>query len=252
MPLVVGGLAMLLILTGILLVGGRRVLVPTGTPTPSGAPSGTDNCFARSGGGGGATQPNPKPGPEYPRTEGQVGRQSPMVVSGSGKAELHYTRTEEVPTVLEFDCPECRGPLQVYNYGGHAMVVSGSDVTGVPVHTIWLLDTEQQKTLGTRNQLLVNADGRWTMTLRSSRDLARSTAPISGQDSQVLAAGSSRARFSLDPLNSTDKLIIEGFDYSGKLLTSACIGRRESREISLGGAQLILVNARGEWKVEPL
>lgn len=248
--LAVGGVLALLVMVGVRLSPGAEPLpaAPSPMQTPRDTP---DACMLRdSGGAGGGYEPDPVPGPNFPRQDHQLATGSPVVVRGSGNAEVGYERLSEFATVVTFACETCSGPLQVFNTGAALPIIDG-EAGGEPIDVEWLIDTVHELTDGPHNSLLVDADGDWTLTLRSWHDLPVRTGAVSGQGSQVVRVDSGDVRVSFAPLNSRDTLNVYAYRFSDRSFTaSTCIGRFESRTIDLNGGEVLLVWARGEWTLD--
>lgn len=214
---------------------------------------GADACEVRdSGGGGGPVEPDPTPGPDFPRQDFVLDTGRPISVRGTGNAEIAYQRIGEFATVVGFDCADCNGDLTVFNTGAALPIVSGETV-GERVEVQWLIDTIHEQADGPRNSLLIRAQGRWSLTLRSWFDLPIRTGKIQGTGSAVVRTDSDLIRVTFAPLNSRDSLNIYSYRLADReFRANTCIGRRESRTLDLNGGQVLLLWARGDWTIEPV
>lgn len=249
----IGSVLGLLVLVGVRATQPLTAPAPLATPAPRQAPTTSqDACDLRDQGGGGAAEPDPRPGPDFPRQEHQLDTGRPVTVHGSGNAEVAYQRLGEFATVVDFDCPECLGSLTLFNTGAQMPIVSG-DTGGEPVQLQWLIDTVHEQTDGPHNSLLVGATGEWTLTLRSWYDLPIQTAEVNGRGAQVLRVAAPSVRVSFAPLNSRDKLNVYAYRFSDRgFAANLCVGRFESSTLDLHGGEVLLVWARGEWTLAPV
>lgn len=248
----VGGVLALLLLAGVGAVQHVAGRAPTDQAQPQ--PSSPDACLIRDegGGGGGPAQPDPAPGPEFPRQEHQLDTGRPIEVRGSGNAEVAYERLGGFATVVDFECANCTGPVLLFNTGPALPIVSGEG-GGEPVAVEWLIDTVHEMSDGPHNSLLLRASGDWTLTLRSWRDLSIQTRPFEGRGAKVVRVDASAVRVSFAPLNSRDTLNMYAYRLSDRSFTvSTCVGRFESRVLDLDGGDVLLIWARGEWTLEPV
>lgn len=211
-----------------------------------------DACLLRDGGGGGGgpAEPDPVPGPEFPRQEHQLDTGRPVEVHGSGNAEVAYERLGEFATVVDFACPNCTGPLTLFNTGPSVPIVSGESA-GEPVDVEWLIDTVHEMSDGPYNSLLLEAKGDWTLTLRSWHDLPIQVGPLEGRGAKVVRVTAPTVRVSFAPLNSRDTLNVYAYRLSDRGFTAnTCVGRFASSVLDLNGGDVLLIWARGEWTLE--
>jgi hypothetical protein len=242
----------------LLVIFGVRALQVSGAPGGQSGPGvpeitpgqGTDACTIQ-GGRGGAPEPDPTAGPEFPPQEFPLDTGQPIEVSGTGNAEIVYERLGEFATVVGFECEECTGDLTLFNTGAAAPILTGETI-GEQVEIEWLIDTVHEQT-GPRNSLLIRASGNWTLTLRSWFDLPVSSGTISSTGSKVVRVDASQVRLTLAPLNSRDVLNVYSYRLADREFSaSTCIGRRESQVLDLNGGQVLLLWARGDWTLETI
>lgn len=249
-----GAVLALALLVGVRLTQGPlRAGDPTIGATPVGPQaSARDSCDRQAGGGGGPAEPDPTPGPDFPRQQHDLDNGRPVTVTGTSNAEVAYHRLGDFATVVEFDCADCQGKLDVFNTGAATPIVSG-DTNGEPVSIEWLIDTVHEVTAGPDNSLLIRAAGNWTLTLRSWHDLSVSRGRVDGHGARVLRVATPKVRLTFAPLNSRDALNVYAYRLADReFRANDCIGRFESRELDLNGGDVLLVWALGEWSVEPL
>lgn len=244
----IGGVLALLLLAGV-----RGVQLVAGSPRSEQAlpqPPSADACLIRDEGGGGPAEPDPMPGPEFPRQEHQLDTGRPVEVRGSGNAEVAYERLGQFATVVDFECPDCTGPLMLFNTGPALPIVSGEGA-GEPVDIEWLIDTVHEMSDGPHNSLLLQASGDWTLTLRSWHDLPIQREPLEASGAKVVRVAAPSVRVSFAPLNSRDTLNVYAYRLSDRGFTAnTCIGRFESSVLDLNGGNVLLIWARGEWTLE--
>lgn len=215
---------------------------------------GADACLTGNSGGGGNSAPPPDPvaGPDFPRQDHGLDTGHPVQVSGTGNAEVAYHRKGDFATVVDFSCANCTGELNVLNTGADTPIVSGETI-GEKVDIEWLIDTVHEDTQRPDNSLLIQADGDWTLGLRSWHDLPVETHRVDGRGSQVVRVASPQVRVGFAPLNSRDTLHVYAYRLGDReLRANECIGRFESRDMQLVGGDVLLVWARGEWSLEPV
>lgn len=250
----VGGVLALALLLGVRLTQGPLAADdPTIGATPVGPQaSARDSCDRQTGGGGGPVEPDPTPGPEFPRQQHDLDNGRPVTVTSQGNAEVAYHRLAEFATVVEFRCADCRGKLDVFNTGAAVPIVSG-DTNGEPVRIEWLIDTVHEVSAGPDNSLLIRATGNWTLTLKSWHDLPITSERFEGHGARILRVDSPRVRLTFAPLNSRDSLNVYAYRLADReFRANECIGRFESREFDLNGGEVLLIWSLGEWTLEPL
>lgn len=100
----VGGVLALALLLGVRVTQGPLAADdPTIGATPVGPQaSARDSCDRQTGGGGGPVEPDPTPGPEFPRQQHDLDNGRPVTVTSQGNAEVAYHRLAEFATVVEF------------------------------------------------------------------------------------------------------------------------------------------------------
>ncbi|HHV20221.1 MAG TPA: hypothetical protein GXZ30_01570 [Propionibacterium sp.] len=240
------------VLALLLLVGVRAAQEPPGgVPDSRGADTAQrDACLLRQGAGGGAGEPDPQPGPDFPRQAHTLDTARPVVVHGTGNAEVAYERLGDFATVVDFECDDCVGYLNLFNTGSALPIVSG-EALGDGFDVQWLIDTVHELNDGPHNSLLITADGNWRLTLRSWHDLPVEDGPLEGRGAQVVRVDSPSVRLSFAPLNSRDTLNVYAYRLSDRGFTAnVCIGRFESQVVDLQGGDVLLIWARGEWTLE--
>ncbi|WP_432559306.1 hypothetical protein [Granulicoccus sp. GXG6511] len=244
----VGGVLALLLLVGVRAaqdVAAFRPADPAGEPGVAPA----DACLIRDGAGG-TSEPDPQPGPEFPRQEHRLNTGMPVEAHGTGNAEVAYERLGDFATVVEFQCDDCVGHLSLFNTGAALPIVSG-EAAGEGFDVVWLIDTIHEMSDGPHNSLLITAHGNWTLTLRSWHDLPVQQGPLKGQGAQVVRVDSPSVRLSFAPLNSRDTLNAYAYRLDDRGFTAnLCIGRFESQVLDLNGGEILLIWARGEWTLE--
>lgn len=244
-----GGVLALLLVVGVRAVqqDAARSSVPERSDVPA---SPADACLLRERSDSAPSEPDPMPGPDYPRQEHQLDTGRPITVDGTGNAEIAYERLGDFATVVDFNCANCDGPLRVFNTGAALPIVDGL-AAGERFETQWLIDTVHDASDGPHNSLLIAAEGDWTLTLRSWHDLPVDTGSVEAQGARVVRVPSGTVRVTFEPLNSRDTLNVYAYRLADRgYAANLCVGRFESRTLDLNGGEVLLIWARGEWTLE--
>ncbi|WP_146076890.1 MULTISPECIES: hypothetical protein [unclassified Rathayibacter] len=197
----------------------------------------------------------PSPTPSAPATAepvgtvvdaGPVGEGVPATVSGTGPADVSFQRQGEFAVVLSLDCSACTGTAivtaagRMTPFGEAAAPMTGSFLTG-----IFRDDPVEQ-------QVIVRADGPWTLGLQSWNDLATVSGAQSGTGPAVLFFSDDVPRVTVDytPAGPDDS-------FSGRVFTTSdqpqlfgdSVAFSEVFEADLPG--VMAVQTEGTWTVTP-
>jgi len=114
---------------------------------------------------------------------GTVNSSGTKTASGKNDALVTFKQSEAFAVVVEFECEKCKGDIEIQQLGAHSPLDTGSkslsgsyllDIIGSP-------DEEQT--------LIVRADGKWNVKLRSWNDLPISSGTQEGKGSEVIYIG---------------------------------------------------------------
>lgn len=178
---------------------------------------------------------------------GGVAEGTTASVSAAGTLDVSYQRQGDFAVVVGLDCSACTGPVTVSAPGRSTPV--GEAAAGT--ESAWLLETVAADPVD--QSLLVQADGPWTLTLRSWNDLPEVSGEQSGSGSAVLAFSDDVERLDVayGPASSEDSL-------SGRVLGTA--GTRQTfgdttafaRVVDATLPGVVALRTDGAWTLTPL
>jgi hypothetical protein len=207
---------------------------PTRTPTPS---------------------PTPTPTPTTPSVAeltgvtldaGDVGEGAPATVSGTGPSDVAFRVRGDFAVVMDLDCSRCTGtatvtaPGRMSPFGEATAPLRASFLTGVMQS-----DPQQQ-------MLIVQADGPWSMTLRSWNDLVTVSGRQSGTGPAVLFFSDDVSHVQVDytPADADDRFAARVFTTSDHTkLFGDTEAFSDTFEADLPG--VVAISTNGSWSVTP-
>lgn len=248
-------------------VGDPATPAEPGSPQPSTRPDGTGVDGAPAATPSGAPSPEPTgeraPDPTYASAEelgidrtidaGTVNDGEPVVLSDTGSAVIDFALPDDRALIAEVDCTTCTGEVLVTSTGRTQPwgVIAPSDTAS------YLLSI----TRGSGDEdLIIDTEGNWTVTLMSWVDLGYVHGPQSGTGSTVLALGDEISRFEFSYSPGTSGETVQVRVYSDVVTTdigaaSVLFGGDEeftdTYELELPGVFAIMTDT-GSWTITPL
>ena len=204
---VVGAIA-----AAVLLVGGCAVTRSEAQPSPTRAqPPRTQDVATPS--------PTPTPTPTARSTAepvaqtvdaGVVAGSASATVSENGPSNITYQRQGEFAVVIELDCSACTGTTAVTAPGR----MSPLGEVAAALRGSFLMDVFKDDSVN--QMLIVQAEGPWTVTLRSWNDLPQVSGPQSGAGPAVLFFADDVSHVTVDykPAGTDDS-------FSGRVFTTS-------------------------------
>ncbi|PZE85256.1 hypothetical protein [Curtobacterium sp. MCBD17_032] len=241
----VAAVAALLLVTGCSMLAGGSVpdAAPTdGTPRRTAAPSPS-------------ATPRPTPTVTTPPVAelvgvtldaGDVGEGAPATVSGTGPADVAFRVRGDFAVVMDLDCSRCTGtaavtaPGRMSPFGEASAPLTASFLTGV-----MRSDPDEQ-------MLIVQADGPWSMTMRSWNDLPSVSGPQAGTGPAVLFFSDdvSHVQVEYTPADADDRFGARVFTTSDDTqLFGDTEAFSDTFEADLPGVVAIATN--GSWRITP-
>jgi hypothetical protein len=202
---------------------------PSASPTPSPRPTA-----------------DPTQAPEVVVTAGTVTDRKSTSVSGSGAANVQFTRKGDFGVVVRVDCSRCRGAFALTA----PQRMSPFGRTTAPATAEYLVNVFQDES--TKQSVLLTASGRWKLTFLSWNTLPVTTGKQSGRGSRVLYLGD-RA----PALKITYKPRGKGDEFGGRLFTTSneplIFGNDEAFSETYRGRlpAVLAITTNGSWTVEP-
>lgn len=173
--------------------------------------------------------------------------------SASGKKDALVTFTQAAPfaVVAEFDCPECKGDIEIQQLGSHEVLDTGSkSLSGA-----YLLDiigsVEEEQTL------IVRASGEWDVKLRSWDDLPISSGTQEGKGSDVIYIGdeASGIEVAYKPPKGGGKLSVTATSAVEKegdapKLASVSGGKKFTKKTDIKLPGVLTISGKGSWTIK--
>lgn len=213
----------------------------TGTTVPNPTPSADDGADHGS------------PGSDRLLDAGTVADGSPATLSDVGPAIVAFTRDSDAGVVAYLDCTACTGPVVLADpdratpWGKGTAPLTGSYLVDMAT------ETDPQQTL------VIDADGAWSIELRSWADLPVTHGRQEGTGATVLRVGAATGSFQVGftPAGPGDELIAravsaEGLDESGQpksLVFGVSMAHTQSYDLELPG--IIALSTSGSWTFVP-
>ncbi|WIB13240.1 hypothetical protein [Curtobacterium sp. MCPF17_052] len=244
-----------MVLTAVLLVTGCSMLPGSGSDGADTGSTGRPSARATT-----TPRPTPTPPPHsdadhparrgthrcHPRRGGDVAEGAPATVSGTGPSDIAFRVRGDFGVVADLDCSGCTGtatitaPGRMSPFGSARAPLKASFVTSVLKN-----DPEQQ-------MLIIEADGPWSLTLRSWNDLATVSGPQSGTGPAVLFFSDDVGHVQVDytPADADDRFGLRVFTTSDATrIYGNTEAFSETFEADLPGILAIATN--GKWSVTP-
>lgn len=212
---------------------------PTATPTPT--PSATPT-------------PTEEPLPEQRLDAGTVSAGAPASVSGTGPAVVSLVRDGEFGVVAHLDCSACTGRVvlsaesRMSAWGEGPAPLTGSYLVDI------FKDSDPQQ------EVVVRAEGPWTLQFQSWNDLPAATGVQQGTGATVLFLGDEASAIQLDyaPVDAEDSMTARVYSAvdvteSGNpdtLLLGDDVAFSERVDVRMPG--IVVLGTRGSWTVTPL
>lgn len=236
--------------------------VPTPAPAPSTpvvaqpstglSPPATGACADPAAPSTTSPAPEPTPEPEPPRTypradAGVVAPGAPAQISGTGNTEVDYQRAGNIVTAYEFDCPDCKSGIRLYDRARGQELIS---LDSEPFADAWLLDRPMGN-LPLTNSMVIEADGHWTLTVRHGADVPAAQDVESGRGPAMLNIpdGSTR-RLTFSPYDEKDAMRYYAVDLGDGDTAQIDCSEGGTVEIENNGKPyLLLLSTYGDWKL---
>jgi hypothetical protein len=197
----------------------------------------------------------PSPTPTAPATAepvaqtvdaGVVAEGTSATVSGNGPSNVTYQRQGEFAVVIELDCSACTGTTIVTEPGR----MSPLGEVAAPLGGSFLMDVFTNDPVN--QMLIVQAEGPWTVALRSWNDLPQVSGPQSGAGPAVLFFSDDVPRVTVDhtPAGTDDS-------FSGRVFTTSGVPQifgdtgafSKTYDADLPGVMAIRTD--GSWTITP-
>jgi hypothetical protein len=222
-----------------------RTVAPTGTPTPtSSAPTTPPTTAAPTT----APAPTTVTAPPQQLAAGALADGAPVTVSGTGSTLVTYTRGD-FAVVGTLDCSACAGPVQLTATGRSAPLAGGT----APWSGQGLTDVTDDGT--PEGDVVVQAEGSWTLTLSSWNDLEPVYGPqtVTGSAVLRLADAAPTLGFSWTPAGPGDEVTARMFSSAEAGGGTQVFGNTEAYSTSVDAAApgVLAVRTNGTWTVTP-
>lgn len=177
---------------------------------------------------------------------GDVGEGAPATVSGTGPSDVAFHVRGDFAVVMDLDCSRCTGtatvtaPGRMTPFGEATAPLRASFLTGV-----MQADPAEQ-------MLIVQADGPWSMTMRSWNDLTTVSGPQSGTGPAVLFFSDDVAHVQVDytPADGDDRFAARVFTTSDRTrLFGDTEAFSDTFDADLPG--VVAISTNGSWSVRP-
>src|SRR5690625_2714898 len=103
--------------------------------------------------------------------------------SGKEDSLVTFEQSDSFAVVAEFDCKECKGDIEIQQLGSHSPLDSGEKSLSGSYLLDLIASPDEEQTL------IVRADGKWNVKLRSWNDLPISSGTQEGKGSEVIYIG---------------------------------------------------------------
>jgi hypothetical protein len=207
-----------------------------------------------------APSPTPTPAPaEEPLPEqrldaGPVAEGAPASVAGTGAAVVSLVRDGAFGVVAHLDCSACTGHVEISAEGRMSAWGEGP----APLTGSYLVDI--LKSSAPQQEVVVRAEGPWTLRLESWNDLPAVTGVQQGTGATVLPIGEEASAVQLDyaPADADDSMVARVYSAvdlteSGDpqtLLLGDDMAFSERVDVRMPG--VVVLGTRGSWTVTPL
>jgi len=198
--------------------------------------------------------PTEEPLPEQRLDAGAVAEGAPATVSGTGAAVVQVLRQGEFGVVAHLDCSACTG--HVVLSAEERMSAWGEGPA--PLTGSYLVDIFKES--DPQQEVVVRAEGPWTLRFESWNDLPPVTGVQQGTGATVLLVGDDAAAVQLDyvPVDADDSMTARVFSAvdvteSGNpdtLLLGDDVAFSERVDVRMPG--VVVLGTRGSWTVTPL
>jgi hypothetical protein len=212
---------------------------PSAAPTPAATPT---------------PKPTEQPLPEQHLDAGAVAAGAPASASGTGPAVVSVLRDGEFGVVAHLDCSACTG--HVVLSAEERMSAWGEGPA--PLTGSYLVDIFKDS--APQQEVVVRAEGPWTIEFQSWNDLPPVTGVQQGTGATVLLIGDEASAVQLDyaPVDAEDSLVARVYSAvdlteSGNpdtLLLGDDVAFSERVDIRMPG--VVVLGTRGSWTVTPL
>lgn len=198
--------------------------------------------------------PTEEPLPEQRLDAGTVSAGAPAAVSGTGAAVVSLVRDGEFGVVAHLDCSACTGHVVISAEGrGSAWGEGPAPLTGS-----YLVDVVKDS--APQQEVVVRAEGAWTLELQSWNDLPVATGVQQGTGATVLLLGDDASAVQLDyaPADADDSMlarVLSAVDLTEQgnpdmLALGDDVAFSERVEVRMPG--VVVLGTRGTWTVTPL
>jgi hypothetical protein len=198
--------------------------------------------------------PTEEPPPEQRLDAGTVSAGAPAAVSGTGAAVVSVVRDGEFGVVAHLDCSACTGHVVISAEGrGSAWGEGPAPLTGSYLVDVFKDSAPQQ-------EVVVRAEGAWTLELQSWNDLPVATGVQQGTGATVLLLGDDASAVQLDyaPADADDSMlarVLSAVDLTEQgnpdmLALGDDVAFSERVEVRMPG--VVVLGTRGTWTVTPL
>lgn len=223
--------------------GPKPVRPAAAAPSPSATPAPTPT-----------PTPAEEPLPEQRLDAGAVAEGAPASVSGTGAAVVSLVRDGEFGVVAHLDCSACTGRVvisaeeRMSAWGEGPAPLTGSYLVDI------FKDSEPQQ------EVVVRAEGPWTLQFQSWNDLPAATGVQQGMGATVLFVTDEASAVQLDyaPVDAEDSMTARVYSavdvtQSGNpdtLLLGDDVAFSERVDVRMPG--VVVLGTRGSWTVTPL
>jgi hypothetical protein len=179
---------------------------------------------------------------------GTVANGSYAVASGTGSATISFTREGEIGLIASLDCENCTGLVTLTSEGRG----SPWGEAQAPMSGEYLVDAFENTPA--EQQLLLTAEGDWTITISSWNDIEPVTGKQSGTGSVVLGLSDdgSKVKITYEPSDEADLFMGRFFSVAegGPQVFGNEDAFTETFDTALPGILAIMTN--GSWTVTPV
>lgn len=238
-------LALVLVMTG---AGCHAEPAPPGESVAPPSAAATPTADVPASPVGPVDPPTPAPEPTLRRVNaGTVTNTRSASASGSGPADIRYTRKGKFPVVARFDCSRCRGPVLLTKPGRMTPYARSSAPIEASYLTVLFSDNQPRKSMR------LTATGRWKITFLSSNQLPVEKGTQSGRGSRVLFLGDRAGALGVSyrPARTGDNFNARVFGATDPILV---FGNDEpfDERYDVDLPAVVAIEAKGSWTLTPV
>ncbi|NUU16142.1 hypothetical protein HP550_02610 [Cellulomonas humilata] len=194
------------------------------------------------------TPERPTAAPAQRVDSGAVAEDAPALATGSGSAEVTYTRTGEFAVVIVLDCTACAAGTSPTVLTGPGLMSPYDEGPG-PLAGSYLMDVFEGS--APEQSVWLQAEGPWSIRFESWNDIPATTGPQSGTGSVVLhlADQGTHAEVTWTPAGPGDGFSGRFFGQGDQLVFGNDEAFTEVVDVPMPG--ILAIRTDGAWTVTP-